>query len=48
VLTWWSKLAPGTVVGCAAWVVHQNKEVFGEDADVFRPDRYLDATPEEL
>jgi cytochrome P450 len=29
-------------------VIHQNKEVFGEDADVFRPERYLGATEEEL
>ncbi|KAK0632492.1 cytochrome P450 [Immersiella caudata] len=41
-------LPPGTVVGCAAWVVHQNKGVFGEDAHVFRPERYLDATVEQL
>jgi cytochrome P450 len=38
----------GTVVGCAPWVVHQNKAVFGEDAHLFRPQRYLDATTEEL
>lgn len=33
----------GTVVGCNAWVVHQNKEVFGEDADVYRPERWLES-----
>ncbi|KAF1922262.1 putative cytochrome P450 [Didymella exigua CBS 183.55] len=32
----------GVVVGCNAWVLHQNKEVFGEDADVFRPERWLE------
>ncbi len=31
----------GTVVGCSAWVIHQNKDVFGYDADVFRPERWL-------
>ena len=31
----------GNVVGANAWVVHQNKEVYGEDADKFNPDRWL-------
>jgi cytochrome P450 len=33
----------GTVVGCNAWVLHQNKEVFGPDADVYRPERWLES-----
>lgn len=32
----------GTVVGCNAWVVHRDKSVFGDDADKFRPERWLD------
>ncbi|KAN0112173.1 cytochrome P450 [Hyaloscypha variabilis] len=32
----------GTVVGVNAWVIHRNKEVFGEDADRFRPERWLE------
>jgi cytochrome P450 len=32
----------GVVVGCNAWVLHQNKETFGEDADTFRPERWLE------
>lgn len=32
----------GTVVGCNAWVLHQNKEVFSEDADVYRPERWIE------
>lgn len=32
----------GTRVGVNAWVVHENKEVFGQDADVFRPERWLE------
>ena len=30
-----------TVIGVNPWVIHQNKEVSGADADVFRPDRWL-------
>lgn len=33
----------GTVVGCNAWVIHQNKEVFGPDADIYRPERWLES-----
>jgi hypothetical protein len=31
----------GTIVGCNAWVIHRRPEVFGEDVDVFRPERWL-------
>lgn len=31
----------GTIVGCSAWVVHRRKEIFGEDPEVFRPERWL-------
>ncbi len=34
-------VAGGTIVGCSAWVIHQNKKVFGDDSDVFRPERWL-------
>ncbi|GME52388.1 Cytochrome P450 [Neofusicoccum parvum] len=30
-----------TVLGMNPWVVHLNKDVFGEDAEVFRPERWL-------
>ena len=36
-------LPEGTVVGCNAWTVHRDKELYGEDADEWRPDRWLDA-----
>ncbi|KAL5045011.1 hypothetical protein BDW71DRAFT_215423 [Aspergillus fruticulosus] len=32
----------GTIVGTNPWVIHGNKEIFGADADVFRPDRWLE------
>ena len=38
----------GTIVGCNAWVIHRRAEVFGEDCDQFRPERWLDAGPEQL
>jgi cytochrome P450 len=33
----------GTVVGVNAWVAHRNTEMFGPDADVFRPERWLES-----
>ncbi|KAI0595398.1 cytochrome P450 [Biscogniauxia sp. FL1348] len=34
-------IAPGTIVGMNQWVVTRNKDLFGEDADTFRPERWL-------
>lgn len=31
----------GTIVGCSAWVIHRNREIFGDDADMYRPERWL-------
>lgn len=33
----------GVTVGVNSWVAHRNKGVFGDDADSFRPERWLDA-----
>lgn len=41
-------LPAGTVVGMHAWVIHRDESIFGEDAEYFRPERWLDAEPEEL
>ena len=38
----------GTVVGVNAWVIHRDREVFGEDADVFRPERWLEGDSKEM
>jgi cytochrome P450 len=38
----------GTIVGCNAWVVHRRPEIFGEDVDIFRPERWLEASPAQL
>lgn len=31
----------GTVVGCNPWVMHRRREIFGEDVDTWRPERWL-------
>lgn len=31
----------GTIVGCSAWLIHMNKGIFGEDAELYRPERWL-------
>jgi cytochrome P450 len=38
------QLSAGDVVGMNPWIVHRDKELFGEDAEEFRPERYLDAS----
>jgi cytochrome P450 len=32
----------GTNIGWASWGIHRNKAVFGEDAELYRPERWLD------
>ncbi|KAK3316046.1 cytochrome P450-like protein [Apodospora peruviana] len=31
----------GTIVGCSAWVLHRNQDVFGADVEAYRPERWL-------
>ncbi|CAI4217434.1 unnamed protein product [Parascedosporium putredinis] len=31
----------GTIVGCSAWVIHRRPEIFGDDVDEYRPERWL-------
>ena len=38
----------GTKVGVCWWAISRNKEVFGDDADVYRPERWLEAPAEKL
>jgi cytochrome P450 len=38
----------GTIVGCHPWVIHRRPEVFGADVDVFRPERWIEASPTKL
>ncbi|CAJ2505328.1 Uu.00g127220.m01.CDS01 [Anthostomella pinea] len=31
----------GSIVGCSAWIIHRRPEIWGEDVDVYRPERWL-------
>ena len=42
------RLPAGTNVSVNPAVIHMDKEVFGKDADQFRPERWLDASPDHL
>ncbi len=36
----------GTIVGCSAWVIHRRPEIFGADAESYRPERWIEAGKE--
>ncbi|OCL04146.1 cytochrome P450 [Glonium stellatum] len=40
-------LPGGANIGYCAWGIHRNKDIFGEDAEIFRPERWLDEINEE-
>lgn len=35
-------IVTGAIVSCNAWVIHRSKEIFGPDADICRPERWLE------
>lgn len=39
-------IAGGTIVGCNAWVIHRRPEIFGDDVDAYRPERWIEAEKE--
>jgi len=41
-------LPEGTTVGCNAFTIHRDKDLFGQDADDFRPERWLEGNPEQI
>ncbi|CAI7668891.1 unnamed protein product [Penicillium crustosum] len=38
----------GTIVGCSPWVIHRRQDIFGPDTDVYNPDRWLTAPPDQI
>ncbi|KAL8636801.1 MAG: hypothetical protein Q9228_005848 [Teloschistes exilis] len=38
------RIPGGAIVGCNAWVIHRRPEVFGEDVDAYRPERWLESS----
>lgn len=43
-----NQIPGGVIVGCSAWVLHRRPEIFGADVEVFRPERWIEASPEQL
>lgn len=41
-----SHIPGGTTVGCNMQVIHYNKKIYGHDAEIFRPDRWIEASDE--
>lgn len=41
-------LPAGTNISTSAPLMHMNKDVFGNDVQIFRPERWLEASPEQL
>lgn len=39
-------LPPGTIIGANPWVVHTDKNIFGADAEAYRPERWLQSENE--
>ena len=39
-------IAGGTIVGCSAWVIHRREEIYGQNVEAFRPERWLEADKE--
>ena len=34
-----------TIIGVNCWAVNRNKEIFGKDVEIFRPERWIDSPP---
>ncbi|KAL8729758.1 MAG: hypothetical protein Q9181_004886 [Wetmoreana brouardii] len=42
------RIPGGTKIGYCAWGLHRSKEIFGHDADIFRPERWLHVSGDRL
>lgn len=38
----------GTTIGVNAWVFNRDADIFGDDSDVFWPERWIESKPERL
>jgi len=41
-------IGAGTIVGINAAVIHRDKTIFGDDADEFRPERWIESSEEHM
>lgn len=41
-------LPPGTEIGNSSWAVHRHNTAYGQDSEVFRPDRWIEADSDQL
>lgn len=41
------KVPPDTSAATSAWIVGRDRELFGDDADIYRPERWIEASPEQ-
>ncbi|KAB8291577.1 hypothetical protein EYC80_006377 [Monilinia laxa] len=42
------KIPEGTIIGVHTWAINRSKDIFGEDIECFRPERWIDNAPEKL
>lgn len=41
-------IAENTIIGVNCWVVNRDKGIFGADADIFRPERWIESDSDTL
>lgn len=35
----------GSHVHCSEWIIHRHKPIYGDDVEIFRPERWIEADP---